>query len=143
VSLSNTELIGLTVLTAPLSLVLVSLLYRGIRTGLEDYRRKARENKMKERLRKYVNEDLEFRRYFEELRALKRVEIGDAPVSFVKWLNRVFILPFFLLSYEVFRTLGRFLENGSPFIPHAVSIMLLSLLNVAVSTYYGFFIRFE
>ncbi|HUS78067.1 MAG TPA: hypothetical protein VM050_05340, partial [Patescibacteria group bacterium] len=70
-------------------------------------------------------------------------ETGDRTAFFIKWLIRILITPFALLSYEAFRTYNILRDGGSPFVPHALSIAVLSASIVLVSTYYGFFVKYK
>jgi hypothetical protein len=72
-----------------------------------------------------------------------QAEPEDSMIFFIKWLIRIIILPFALLSYEAYRTFNIVRSNGSPFVAHALAIMVLSLSIVVVSAYYGFFVKYE
>jgi hypothetical protein len=70
-------------------------------------------------------------------------ESEDRMAFFIKWLIRIIILPFALLSYEAFRTFNILRNGGSPFVPHALAIWVLSSSILLVSTYYGFIVKYE
>ena len=70
-------------------------------------------------------------------------ESEDRTVLFIKWLIRIIILPFALLSYEAFRTFNILRNCSLPFVLHALAIAVLSSSIVAVSTYYGFFVKYK
>jgi hypothetical protein len=144
------DIIGLIVLTGPLFIVLIGLIYIGIKTGISDWRRRSQEPKRRieinDRLLKYQTTSTEVQHYIEDIRSQQIVgqaEPEDSMILFIKWLIRIIILPFALLSYEAYRTFNIVRSNGSPFVAHALAIMVLSLSIVVVSAYYGFFVKYE
>lgn len=147
--LSIWDIIGLIVLTGPLFIVLIGLVYIGIKTGLADWRRSQvpkRYIEIKDKLLKYQTTNTEGQQYLEGIRRQQIVggpESEDRTVFFIKWLIRIIIVPFALLSYEAYRTFNIVWSGGSPFEAHALAIMVLSLSIVVVSTYYGFFVKYK
>ena len=104
--LSSWEIVGVIVLAGPLFVALVNLVYLGIKTGVSDWRRS---REMKEdvgvgnRLVGYQGDDVELRRYLEEVRGQMIVgESEDEMFFFIKWLIRIIIVPYALLSFEAF-----------------------------------------
>jgi hypothetical protein len=148
--LSLWDLLGLIVLTGPLFIVLIGLVYIGIETGIADWRRRSQEPKQDikigNRLLKHPTANTEVQHYLEDIRGQQIVgglESEDRTVFFIKWLIRIVIVPFALLSYEAYRTFNIVWSGGSPFLAHALAIMVLSLSIVVVSTYYGFFVKYK
>ena len=147
--LSSWEIVGVIVLAGPLFVVLVNLVYLGIKTGISDWRRGLQETKedvgVGNRLIGYQGTDMNLQRYLEEVRG--QADVGDGEVKdgmffFIKWLIRIIILPYALLSYEAFRTFNILWSGGLPFVPHALIMVVLSSSIVVVSTYYGFFVKY-
>ena len=146
--LSSWEIVGVIVLAGPLFVVLVILVYLGIKTGVSDWRRSL---EMKEdvgvgnRLIGYQGADVHLQHYLEEVRGQGDVGVVDVEVGmffFVKWLIRIIIVPFALLSFEAFRTFNVLWSGGLPFGPHVLVIGVLSSSIVVVSAYYGFFVKY-
>ena len=146
--LSSWEIVGVIVLAGPLFVVLVILVYLGIKTGVSDWRRSL---EMKEdvgvgnRLIGYQGADVELQLYLEEVRGQGVVgdgEVEDSMFFFIKWLIRIIIVPFGLLSFEAFRTFNVLWSGGLPFVPHVLVIGVLSSSIVVVSAYYGFFVKY-
>jgi len=147
--LSSWEIVGVIVLAGPLFVVLVNLVYLGIKTGISDWRRGLQETKedvgVGNRLIRYQGTDMNLQRYLEEVRGqgdVGDVKIEDSMFFFIKWLIRIIIVPFALLSFEAFRTFNVLWSGGLPFVPHALIIMVLSSSIVVVSVYYGFFVKY-
>jgi hypothetical protein len=147
--LSLWDLLGLIVLTGPLFIVLMGLVYIGVKTGIADWRRRSQEprrhNEISDHLFKYQTTNTEVQHYIEDIKSQQivgRAEPEYRTVFFIKWLIRVIIAPFALLSYEAYRTFNIVRSNGSSFVAHALTIMVLSLSIVVVSTYYGFFVKY-
>jgi hypothetical protein len=148
--LSVWDILGLIVLVGPLFIVLVGLVYLGILAGIADWRKRSQEPKLDieivNHLLKYESTNAEVQHYLEDIRSQQGIgvpESEDRTVFFIKWLMRIIITPFALLSYEAYRTFDIVWSGGSPFVPHALAIMVLSLSIVVVSTYYGFFVKYE
>ena len=148
--LSVWDIIGFIVLAGPLFIVLIGLVYIGIKTGIADWRRRSQEPKrhieINDQLLKYQTTNSEVQHYLEDVRSQQIVgglESEDGTVFFVKWLIRIIILPFALLSYEAFRTFNILRNGGSLFVPHALAIAVLSSSIVVVSIYYGFSVKYE
>ena len=148
--LSIWDIIGLIVLVGPLFIVLIGLVYVGIETEIADWRRRSQEPKQEieigNRMLKYKTTNTEVQHYLEEIRSQQGIsepESEDRTVFFIKWLIRIIILPFALLSYEAFLTFNVLRNGGSPFVPHALAIVVLSLSILLVSTYYGFFVKYK
>ena len=147
--LSSWEIVGVIVLAGPLFVVLVILVYFGIKTGISDWRRGLQDMKkdvgVGDRRVHYKGADVELRRYLEEVRGEGVVGdggVGDGMFFFVKWLIRIIVVPFGLLSFEAFRTFSVLWSGGLPFVPHALVIAVLSSCIVVVSAYYGFFVKY-
>ena len=147
--LSSWEIVGVIVLAGPLFVVLVILVYLGVKTGISDWRRGLQEMKevvgVGNRLIGYQGTDMNLQRYLEEVRGLADVgdgEVEDGMFFFIKWLIRIIILPFALLSFEAFRTFNVLWSGGVPFVPHALVLAVLSSSIVVVSAYYGFFVKY-
>jgi len=147
--LSFLDIIGVIVLAGPLFVVLVSLVYLGMKAGISDLRRGLREMRedvgVGNRLIGYQGADVQLQRYLEEVRGREGVVDGmveDGMFFFVKWLIRIIIVPFALLSFEAFRTFNVLWSGGLPFVPHALVIAVLSSSIVVVSAYYGFFVKY-
>jgi len=147
--LSIWDILGLIVLAGPLFIVLIGLVYIGIKTGIADWRRRSQEPKQDieigNHLLKNQTINTEVQHYLEDIRSQQGIgvpESEDRTVFFIKWLIRIIIMPFALLSYEAFRTFNILRNGGSPFVPHALSIAVLSSSIVMVSTYYGFFMKY-
>ena len=145
--LSFLDIIGVIVLAGPLFVVLVSLVYFGMKTCISDWRRGLQETKedvgVGNYLIGYQGADVQLERYLEEVRG----QVGDGEVEdgmffFVKWLIRILIVPFVLLSFEAFWTFNVLWRRGLPFVPHALVIAVLSSSIVVVSAYYGFFVKY-
>ena len=142
------EILGLIVLAGPLFIVLMGLIYFGI-TEIADWRKRPQVPKqdietgnhpLNERRKEEVQE------YLEEIRSQQGIgvpETGANTAFFIKWLIRVLIMPFALMSYEAFRTFNILRDGGSPFVPHALSIAVLSSAIMLVSIYYGFLVKYE
>ena len=148
--LSIWDVIGLIVLAGPLFIVLMGLIYIGIKTGIADWRRRSqvpkRHIEIDDQPLKYQTTNTEVQHYLEDIRSQQIVgepESEDRTVFFIKWLMRIIIVPFALLSYEAFRTFNILRNGGSPFVPHALSIAVLSSSIVVVSIYYGFSVKYE
>ena len=148
--LSIWDIIGLIVLAGPLFIVLIGLVYIGIETEIVDWRIRSQEpkqdNEIGNHLIKYESTNTNVQHYLEEIRSQQGVgvpEPEDGTVFFIKWLIRIIILPFTLLSYEAFRTFNILRNGGSPFVPHALVIAVLSSSIMMVSTYYGFLVKYE
>jgi hypothetical protein len=146
--LSFLDIIGVIVLAGPLFVVLVSLVYLGMKAGISDLRRGLQEMKedvgVGNRLIGDQGADVQLQRYLEEVRGREGVVDGmveDGMFFFVKWLIRIIIVPFALLSFEAFRTFNVLWSGGLPFVPHAFVIGVLSSSIVVVSAYYGFFVE--
>jgi len=147
--LSFIDIIGVIVLAGPLFVVLGSLVYLGMKTCISDWRRGLQETKedvgVGNRLIGYQGADVQLQRYLEEVRGQVDVvdgEVEDGMFVFVKWLIRIIIVPFALLSFEAFRTFNVLWSGGLPFVPHALVIAVLSSSIVVVSAYYGFFVKY-
>jgi len=147
--LSSWEIVGVIVLAGPLFVVLVNLVYLGIKTGISDWRRGLQEMKedvgVGNRLIGYRGADVQLQLYFEEVRGqgdVGDVKIEDSMFFFIKWLIRIIIVPYGLLSYEAFRTFNVLWSGGLPFVPHVLVIAVLSSSIVVVSTYYGFIVKY-
>ena len=147
--LSFLDIIGVIVLAGPLFVVLVSLVYLGMKAGISDLRRGLQEMRedvgVGNRLIGYQGADVQLQRYLEEVRGREGVVDGmveDGMFFFVKWLIRIIIVPFALLSFEAFRTFNVLWSGGLPFVPHALVIGVLSSSIVVVSAYYGFFVEY-
>ena len=137
-------------LAGPLFIVLIGLIYVGIETEIINWRRRSQEPKQDieigNHLLKYQITNTQEQRYIEEIRRQQGIgvpESEDRTVFFIKWLIRIIILPFALLSYEAFLTFNILRNGGSPFVPHAFVIAVLSSSIVLVSTYYGFLVKYE
>ena len=148
--LSIWDLLGFIVLAGPLFIVLIGLVYVGIETEIINMRRRSQEPKQDieigDHLLKYQSTNAEVQHYLEDIRSQQivgRPESEDRTVFFIKWLIRIIIMPFALLSYEGIRTFNILRNGGLPFVPHALAIIVLSLSIVVVSTYYGFFVKYE
>ena len=148
--LSIWDILGFIVLAGPLFIVLIGLVYVGIETEIINMRRRSQEPKqyieIGNHLLKYQTNNTEVQHYLEDIRSQQIVggpESEDRTVYFIKWLIRIIIVPFALLSYEAYRTFNIVWSGGSPFVTHALVIMVLSLSIVVVSTYYGFFVKYE
>ena len=114
-------------LAGPLFIVLIGLIYIGIETEITDWRRRSQEPKQDiesgNHLLKYQSANTQEQRYIEDIRRQQGIgvpESQDRTVFFIKWLIRIIILPFTLLSYEAFRTFNILRNGGSPFVPHAL-----------------------
>ncbi len=136
--LSFLDIIGVIVLAGPLFVVLVSLVYLGMKTCISDWRRGLQETKedvgVGNRLIGYQVADVQLQRYLEEVRGQEGVIDGmaeDRMVFSIKWLIRIIIVPFALLSFEAFRTFNVLWSGGLPFVPHALVIAVLSSSIVA------------
>jgi len=146
--LSIWDILGLIVLAGPLFIVLMSLIYFGI-TEIADWRKKPQAPKQDTETGNHLLNERskqEVQQYLEEIRSQQGIgvpETGNRTVFFIKWLIRVLIMPFALMSYEAFRTYNILRNGGSPFVPHALSIAVLSSAIVMVSTYYGLFVKYE
>jgi hypothetical protein len=147
--LSIWDILGFIVLLGPLFIVLIGLVYIGIETEIADRRRRSQEPKQDIEIRthliKYESTNTEVQHYLEDIRSQQIVggpEFEYRTVFFIKWLIRLVIMPFALLSYEAYRTFDIVRSGGSPFVTHALAIMVLSLSIVVVSTYYGFFVKY-
>jgi len=147
--LSSWEIVGVIVLAGPLFVVLVILVYLGVKTGISDWRRGLQEMKedvgVGNRLIGYRGADARLQRYLEEVRG--QVDVGDVEVEvgmffFIKWLIRIIVVPFGLLSFEAFRTFNVLWSGGLPFVPHVLVIAVLSSSIVVVSASYGFFVKY-
>ena len=148
--LSLWDLLGIIVLAGPLFVVLMVLAYIGVKTGMADWRRRSQEpkryNEVGDRLLKYQTTNLEVQHYIEDIRSQQIVgglESEDSTVFFIKWLIRIIIAPFALLSYKAYQTFNIVWSGGSPFLVHALTITVLSFSIVVVSTYYGFFVKYK
>ena len=137
-------------LAGPLFIVLIGLIYVGIETEIINWRRRSQEPRrhieIDNHLLKYQTTNAEVQHYLEDIRSQQiagRPESEDRTVFFIKWLIRIIILPFALLSYEAFLTFNILRNGGSPFVPHALVIAVLSSSIMMVSTYYGFFVKYE
>ena len=147
--LSIWDIIGLIVLAGPLFIVLIGLVYIGIKTGISDWRGRSQASNQDimigDQLLKYqTNTDMQH--YLEKIKSQQGIyvpESEDRTVFFIKWLIRIIIMPFTLLSYEAFLTFNVLRNGGSPFVPHALIIAVLSSSIMMVSTYYGFFVKYE
>ena len=146
--LSSWEIVGVIVLAGPLFVALVNLAYLGIKTGVSDWRR-SREMKgdvgVGDRRVYYQGADVELRRYLEEVRGqgvVDDVKMEDSMFFFVKWLVRIIIVPYALLSFEAFRIFSVLWSGGLPYVPHVLVITVLSSSIVVVSAYYGFFVKY-
>jgi len=147
--LSSWEIVGVIVLAGPLFVVLVNLVYLGIKTGISDWRRGLQEMKedvgVGNRLIGYRGADVQLQLYFEEVRGqgdVGDVKIEDSMFFFIKWLIRIIVLPYALLSYEAFRTFNVLWSGGLHFGLYALTIAVLSSSIVVVSTYYGFIVKY-
>jgi len=148
--LSLWNLLGIIVLAGPLFVVLMVLVYIGVKTGMADWRRRSQEPKrhieIGNHLLSYESTKPEVQHYLEEIRIQQGIDVPeseDRMAFFIKWLIRIIILPFALLSYEAFRTFNILRNGGSPFVPHALAIWVLSSSILLVSTYYGFIVKYE
>jgi len=148
--LSIWDILGLIVLAGPLFIVLIGLVYIGIETEIAGWRRRSQELKQDieigNHLIKYESTNTDVQHYLEEIRSQHGVgvpEPEDGTVFFIKWLIRIIILPFALLSYEAFMTFNTLRSGRSPFVLHALSIAVLSSSIMMVSTYYGFFVKYK
>ena len=90
-------------LLGPLFIVLIGLVYIGIKTGIADWRRRAQVPKQDieigNHLLKYENIKPEVQHYLEEIRSQQGIDVpesDDRTVFFIKWLIRIIILPFAL-----------------------------------------------
>ena len=144
------DILGFIVLAGPLFIVLIGLIYIGIETEIADWRRRSQEPKQDieigNHLLKYQSTNTQEQRYIEDIRSQQSIgvpESEDRTVFFIKWLIRIIILPFALLSYEAFLTFNILRNGGSPFVPHALVIAVLSSSIMMVSTYYGFLVKYE
>ena len=147
--LSIWDIIGLIVLVGPLFIVLIGLVYIGIETRIVNWRRRSQEPKQDieigNHLIKHQSTNAEVQYYLEEIisqQDMGEPESDDRTVFIIKWLIRIIIMPFALLSYEAFRTFNILWTGGLPFAPHALSIAVLSSSIVMVSIYYGFFVKY-
>jgi hypothetical protein len=147
--LSIWDILGFIVLAGPLFIVLIGLVYIGIKTGIADWRRRSQVPKqdieIDDQLLKYPTTNSEVQHYLEDIKNQQIVgvpESEDRTVFLIKWLIRIIIAPFALLSYEAYRTFNIVWSGGSPFVAHALAIFVLSLSIVVVSTYYGFFVKY-
>jgi len=68
--------------------------------------------------------------------------VEDGMFFFIKWLIRIIVVPFGLLSFEAFWTFNVLWSGGLPFVPHVLVIAVLSSFIVMVSAYYGFFVKY-
>ena len=148
--LSLWDIIGLIVLVGPLFIVLMGLVYVGIKTGIADRRRRSKELKkdveISNQMMQHERTKTDVQHYIEDVRSQKGVSVAeseDGMFLFIKWLMRIIVLPFALLSYEAFRTFNILRIGGSQFLPHASAIALLSSSIMVVSIYYGFFVKYE
>lgn len=147
--LSIWDILGFIVLVGPLFLVLIGLLYVGIETKIINWTRRPQEKKQDleigNHLLKTESSNTEMQHYLEEIK--RKREMGgpesDRTVLFIKWLVRIVILPFALLSYEGIRTFNILRNSGLPFLPHTLAIVVLSSSIVVVSIYYGFIVKYE
>jgi len=147
--LSIWEVLGFILLVGPLFIVLIGLVYISIETRISDWRRRSQEPKQDieigNHLIKHQSTNAEVQHYLEEISSQQDLggpESDDRTVFFIKWLIRIIIMPFALLSYEAFRTFNILWSGGLPFVPHALSIAVLSSSIVVVSSYYGFFVKY-
>ncbi len=147
--LSIWDILGFILLVGPLFIVLIGLVYIGIETRIVNWRRRSQESKQDieigNHLIKYQSTNAEVQYYLEEISSQQDMgepESDDRTVFFIKWLIRIIIMPFALLSYEAFRTFNILWTGGLPFVPHALSIAVLSSSIVMVSIYYGFFVKY-
>ena len=115
-----------------------------------DWRRRSQEPRrhieISDQLLKDQTTNSEVQHYLEDIRSQQIVggpESEDRTVFLIKWLIRIIIAPFALLSYEAYRTFNIVWSGGSPFVPHALAITVLSLSIVVVSIYYGFSVKYE
>ena len=135
-------------LAGPLFIVLMGLIYVGI-TEIADWRKKPQVLKQDIETGNHpLNERSkeEVQQYLEEIRSQQGIDVletGNRTVFFIKWLIRILIMPFALLSYEAFRTYNILRNGGSPFVTHALSIAVLSSAIMLVSIYYGFLVKYE
>ena len=147
--LSIWDMLGFILLVGPLFIVLIGLVYIGIETRIVNWRRRSQESKQDieigNHLIKHQSTNAEVQYYLEEISSQQDMgepESDDRTVFFIKWLIRIIIMPFALLSYEAFRTFNILWTGGLPFVPHALSIAVLSSSIVVVSIYYGFFVKY-
>ena len=147
--LSIWDVLGFIVLVGPLFIVLIGLVYIGIETRIVNWRRRSQKPKQDieigNHLIKHQSTNAEVQYYLEEISSQQDMgepESDDRTVFFIKWLIRIIIMPFALLSYEAFRTFNILWTGGLPFVPHALSIAVLSSSIVMVSIYYGFFVKY-
>ena len=147
--LSIWDILGLIVFVGPLFIVLIGLVYIGIKTVMADWTKRSKEPKrhieINDQLLKYQTINTEVQHYLEDVRSQGIVggpESEEGTIFFIKLLMRIIIVPFALLSYESYRTFDIVWSGGSPFVTHALAIMVLSLSIVVVSTYYGFFVKY-
>jgi len=147
--LSIWDMLGFIVLVGPLFIILIGLVYIGIETRISDWRRRSQEPKQDieigNHLIKHQSTNAEVQHYLEEISSQQDMgepESDDRTVFFIKWLIRIIIMPFALLSYEAFRTFNILWTGGLPFLPHALSIAVLSSSIVVVSIYYGFLVKY-
>ena len=143
-------MLGFIVLVGPLFIILMGLVYIGIETRIADWRRRSQEPKqyieIGNHLIKHQSTNAEVQHYLEDVSSQQFVggpESEDRTVFFIKWLIRIIITPFALLSYEAFRTFNILRNGGSPFMLHALVIAVLSSSIVVVSIYYGFSVKYE
>ena len=148
--LSIWDILGFILLVGPLFIVLIGLVYIGIETRIVNWRRRSQEPKQDieigNHLIKHQSTNAEVQHYLEEISSQQDMgepESDDRTVFFIKWLIRIIIMPFALLSYEAYRTFNIVWSGGSPFVPHALAITVLSLSIVVVSIYYGFSVKYE
>ena len=148
--LSVWDILGFIVLAGPLFIVLIGLIYVGIETEIIAWRRSSQKPKkdveIGNNLLRYESSNTEIQHYLEEIQnqqGMVGLESEDRTVYFVKWLIRIIIMPFALLTYEAIRTFNILRNDGLPFVPHALAIIVLSSSIVVVSTYYGFIAKFD
>ena len=99
-----------------------------------------------DQLLKYQTTNKDMQHYLEKIKSQQGIDVPeseDRTVFFIKWLLRIIIMPFALLSYEAFLTFNVLRNGRSPFVPHALVIAVLSSSIMMVSTYYGFFVKYE
>ncbi len=137
------DILGISILTGPLLLVVMALTYVYVRAGIEELVDKTKEHASQKNmdLGKHVTLDRRMKKYIDEL-ARRRTKETRTPV-FIKWFARMTVAPFTLITFEALRVEYFVLLHGLPYFPHALIIAMLGLSIVIVSIYYGFFVEYE
>jgi hypothetical protein len=139
--LSIGDILGIIVLAGPLIVVLLGLIYFGAKTGFEDLKRKTKDFEFKTE-KKDVLEipsiDQDTQEYIQEIKRKQNFsEIEENSILYIRWLFRIVITAFALLSFEAIRTFYILWYSESPFTPHALVVGILSSSIVVISIYYG------